>query len=93
MSFSHRSARRAFGSATAVRTFTFNPARMPAVCKLALCSIVFAIFPLLSRAANITLQGEFTADDNVQLFSVSVAAPATVDIRSHGYGAVRLRPA
>jgi hypothetical protein len=47
--------------------------------------IVLATFPLLSRAANITFQGDFTADDNVQLFSVSVAAPATVDMRSYGY--------
>jgi hypothetical protein len=47
--------------------------------------VVVAIFPLISRAANIALQGDFAADDSVQLFSVSIAAPATVDIRSYGY--------
>src|SRR5882757_8290637 len=53
--------------------------------KLTLFGIVFAIFPLISRAASITLQGNFTADDNIQLFSISIAAPAAVDIRSYGY--------
>jgi PEP-CTERM motif-containing protein len=53
--------------------------------KLTLFGIVFAIFPLISRATNITLQGNFTTDDNVQLFSVAIAAPAAVDIRSYGY--------
>jgi hypothetical protein len=52
------------------------------MCKLTFF-LTFAIFPLISRA--ITLQGNFTADDNVQLFSLSVAAPATVDIRSYSY--------
>lgn len=47
--------------------------------------IAFAIFPLISRATNVTLQGNFTADDSLQLFSVSLAAPAAVDIRSYGY--------
>ena len=47
--------------------------------------IAFAIFPLISRATNITLQGTFAADDSVQLFAVSVAAPAAVDFRSYGY--------
>jgi hypothetical protein len=40
---------------------------------------------VISRATNVTLQGNFTADDSVQLFSVSIAAPAAVDIRSYGY--------
>jgi len=47
--------------------------------------IALAVFPLISQATNVTLQGNFTADDNVQLFSVFLAAPATVDIRSYGY--------
>lgn len=59
--------------------------RMPVVRKLTFF-IAFAFFPLISRAANITLPGIFTADDNVQLFSVSLAAPAAVDFRSYGYG-------
>ena len=46
---------------------------------------MFALLPLISRAANLTLQGNFTADDNVQLFSVSLAAPAAIDFRSYGY--------
>ncbi len=58
--------------------------RISAIRKLAFF-IAFASFPLLSRAANLTLQGNFTADDNVQFFSVSIAAPAAVDIRSYGY--------
>jgi len=43
------------------------------------------MFPLISRAADITLQGNFNADDSVQQFSVFLAAPAIVDIRSYGY--------
>src|SRR5690348_5789305 len=58
---------------------------IPALRKLAFF-VVFASFPLLSPAANLTLQGNFTADDNIQFFSVSLAAPAAVDIRSYGYG-------
>jgi hypothetical protein len=58
--------------------------KMPAIRKLTFF-FALAFFPLLSRAANLTLQGNFTADDNVQFFSVSVAAPAAVDIRSYGY--------
>ena len=46
---------------------------------------VLAILPVICRATNITLQGNFTADDNVQLFSVALATPAAVDFRSYGY--------
>ena len=35
------------------------------------------------RAGNLTLQGKFTADDNVQPFSASITAAATGDIRSY----------
>ena len=56
----------------------------PATWKLAFF-IALAIFPLISRAADITLQGNFTADDSVQLFSITLAAPAAVDFRSYGY--------
>ncbi|HET8824090.1 MAG TPA: DVUA0089 family protein, partial [Terriglobales bacterium] len=48
--------------------------------------IAFVLFPLISPAANLTLQGNFTADDNIQFFSVSLAAPAAVDFSSYGYG-------
>ncbi len=58
--------------------------RTLAIRKLALF-IAFTFFPLFSPAANLTLQGNFTADDNIQFFSVSIAAPAAVDIRSYGY--------
>jgi PEP-CTERM motif len=51
--------------------------------KLTIAALV--ILSATCRASNLTLQGSFTVDDNVQLFSVSVAAPATVDIRSYGY--------
>jgi hypothetical protein len=47
--------------------------------------MVFAIFPVLAEAADVTLQGSFSADDNIQLFSVSVATPGEVDFRSFGY--------
>ena len=47
--------------------------------------IAFATFPLISRATNLTLQGNFAADDSLQLFSVSVAGPAAVEFRSYGY--------
>ncbi|MBV9038337.1 MAG: DVUA0089 family protein [Acidobacteriaceae bacterium] len=47
--------------------------------------LAFALFPMISRAANITLGGTFTADDSVQLFSITLAAPAAVDFRSYGY--------
>jgi hypothetical protein len=47
--------------------------------------IALALAPLISRATNVTLEGTFNADDNVQLFTVAIAAPAAVDIRSYGY--------
>ncbi len=84
MSFSHRNDRRASRGARAVLAFTFSAARMPATRKLTLV-LVLAILPMIARAADITLQGTFTADDTIQLFSVSLAAPASVDIRSYGY--------
>lgn len=46
---------------------------------------VLAVLPVICTASNITLQGNFTADDNAQLFSVALAAPAAVDFRSYGY--------
>ncbi len=84
MSFSHRNDRRASRGARAVLAFRFCAGRMPATRKLTLV-LVLAILPMIAQAADITLQGTFTADDNVQLFSVSLAAPASVDIRSYGY--------
>ncbi len=47
--------------------------------------VVLATLPVICSASNITLQGNFTADDNIQLFSVALAAPAAVDFRSYGY--------
>ena len=86
MSFSNRSDdRRAFGAASLAAGLSYWHTRMCAAWRLTLFSIVLFIFPVFSRAANITLHGSFTADDNVQLFSVLVAAPATVDFRSYGY--------
>ncbi len=47
--------------------------------------VVLTMSPVIGRASNITLPGNFTADDNVQLFSVSLLTPAAVDFRSYGY--------
>lgn len=41
--------------------------------------------PLISAASNVTLQGSFAADDDIELFSISIATPGTVDLRSYGY--------
>jgi hypothetical protein len=38
-----------------------------------------------ARATNLTLQGLFAKDDDVQLFNFSVAATGSVDLRSYGY--------
>jgi hypothetical protein len=51
---------------------------------LALLGLAFA--PATASAADITLQGTFARDDQVQLFDVTTAAPGSVDIRSFGYG-------
>jgi hypothetical protein len=45
----------------------------------------FVFSPIAAQASNITLQGSFTHDDDVQLFDLTLAAAATVDIRSYGY--------
>src|SRR5690242_6125393 len=62
------------------------------MCKLGKtgCLFVFATLALIAtpqtaQASNITLQGLFTHDDNVQLFNMTVAAVGPVDIRSYGY--------
>lgn len=62
------------------------------MCKLGKigCLFVFAAVALIAtpqtaQASNITLQGLFTHDDNVQLFNLTIAAAGTVDIRSYGY--------
>ncbi|HZQ51182.1 MAG TPA: DVUA0089 family protein [Bryobacteraceae bacterium] len=44
-----------------------------------------ALIPEAAQASSFTLQGSFTHDDDVQLFDLTVAAAATVDIRSYGY--------
>ncbi len=44
-----------------------------------------ACMPLAAFAASITLQGQFTLDDNVQLFDLVVAQTGSVDIRTYGY--------
>ncbi len=46
---------------------------------------VLSILPIIARGSNLTLEGDFTADDNAQLFSFSVLSPAAIDIRSFGY--------
>lgn len=41
--------------------------------------------PSVMEASNITLEGLFTLDDNVQLFDMAVATSGTVDIRTYSY--------
>lgn len=41
---------------------------------------------LSAAGANISLQGSLTADDQVQFFNLLLSAPASIDIRSYGYG-------
>jgi len=41
--------------------------------------------PNTARASDITLQGSFTRDDDVQLFDLTVATAGSVDVRSYGY--------
>ena len=38
-----------------------------------------------ARAANLTLQGSFAKDDDVQLFNVAVGINSSIDIHSYGY--------
>lgn len=52
---------------------------------LALVASGVILTPVAPRAANITLQGAFTHDDDAQLFNLTVATAGTVDIRSYGY--------
>ena len=47
--------------------------------------VVGLVFTPPARASNITLQGSFTQDDEVQLFAVTVATAGSVDLRSYGY--------
>ena len=47
--------------------------------------VALGMLPAICIASNVTLQGNFTADDNVQLFSVALGAPAAIDFRSYGY--------
>ena len=55
---------------------------------LALLGLVasYLVFtPSAVQASDITLQGLFTHDDDVQLFNLTVAMAGAVDIRSYGY--------
>jgi hypothetical protein len=47
--------------------------------------IFLALTPATARASNITLQGLFTLDDDVQLFHMIVAAAGRVDVRTYSY--------
>src|SRR5690242_10502973 len=57
-------------------SFLVRAARSSVVILFALCT---------ARGSDITLQGLFTHDDDVQLFDLTVATAASVDIRSYGY--------
>lgn len=52
---------------------------------LALAGLSGLAFSSLASATDLTLQGSFTVDDQVQLFDMTVATPGSVDIRSYGY--------
>ena len=55
------------------------------LCKLTFFSTFLVLAPVISRAANITLAGNFTTDDAVQRFDFTAASAGSVDIRSYGY--------
>jgi hypothetical protein len=48
-------------------------------------SLGFVCAPAAIYAANITQTGLFTRDDQVQLFTVTMATPGDIDVRSYGY--------
>ena len=45
-----------------------------------------AIISFNASAATFSFTGEFSADDDVQLFDFTVAGPSMVALRSYGYG-------
>jgi PEP-CTERM motif-containing protein len=52
------------------------------------CLLLLTFLALTSataQASNITLQGLFTLDDEVQLFDMVIAASGTVDVRTYSY--------
>ncbi len=53
------------------------------VTPFAALGLLVAIWP--AAASNISFQGNFSSDDEVQLFDLTLNSPATVDIRSSGY--------
>jgi hypothetical protein len=57
--------------------------RYRSICPSALAVLVLA--PTALQASNITLQGLFTRDDDVQLFDVVIATTGTVDLRTYTY--------
>ena len=57
--------------------------------KIALISAAYALYWVLfstANAANFSFSGLFSADDDVRLFSFSIADSSTVTLRTYGYG-------
>lgn len=52
---------------------------------LSLVALCLVLTPSAAQASDITLQGSFTHDDDVQLFNLTVATAGPVDMRSYGY--------
>ncbi|MBV9305973.1 MAG: DVUA0089 family protein [Acidobacteriaceae bacterium] len=50
-----------------------------------LSASILIFTPEAAQVANITLDGLFTQDNNVQLFNLTISTAGTVDIRSYGY--------
>jgi hypothetical protein len=57
----------------------------PHLAKLAVLTTFIGLSANLASASNISFQGTFTEDDQVQLFSFSIASSATVTLRTYGY--------
>ena len=53
---------------------------------LSICTLLVGAFiPSTARGDDITLQGSFSHDDDVQLFDFTLSSPGSVDLRSYGY--------
>ncbi len=48
--------------------------------------IGLAIISFNASAASFSFTGEFSADDDVQLFDFTIGGPSTIALRSYGYG-------
>jgi hypothetical protein len=63
--------------------FKTESARNPFLCLAVTLAAAFVARP--ARAANLTLQGSFANEDDVELFNVAVGSNSLIKIRSYGY--------